>query len=117
MRKEHWYWIAGGVIFIAIVCLWVWQLPNIIADARSGRSDPGLAAIMSSFGQTGEDMTKTQAQLDADLKKYGQALDASGVQAAAISDLKDKINAKAQKDIQSASLPTANSNLNAPHAR
>jgi hypothetical protein len=111
MRHEHWYWVAGGAIFVAIVCIWVWQLPNIIAYAQRGKSDDGLSAIMSSLGAAGGtvkgDMADVQNKLDANLNDIDRTLDAQSAQAAAIDDLKKKMIIKdVAKDIQAATVPT-----------
>ncbi len=111
MRHEHWYWAAGGAIFVAIVCIWAWQLPNIIAYARSGKSDEGLNAIIRSLGAAGgtvkSDMGDIQNKLDANLKNIDQKLNAKSAQAAAIDDLKKKmIIEDVAKDIKTATVPT-----------
>jgi hypothetical protein len=113
MRHDHWYWVAGGAIFIAIVCLWIWQLPNIIAYAQNGKSDDGLSRIMSSLGVAGGtvkgDMTDIQNKLDANLKNIDRTLDAKSAQAAAIDDLKKKMIIKdVAKDIQAATINSPN---------
>jgi hypothetical protein len=113
MRHEHWYWLAGGAIFVAIVCIWVWQLPNIIAYAQNGKSDDGLSAIMSSLGVAGgsvkSDMGDIQSKLDANLKNIDQTLRAKSAQAAAIDDLKKKMIIKdVAKEIKTATTNTPN---------
>lgn len=119
MRKEHWYWFAGGTIFVTIVGLWIWQLPSILAYAQKGKQDAGLSAIMSSLGKTGDGMSEVQDRLDNNLKKIDQAFKTEATKAAAIDDLKKKIEEENSKNIQAATLPidSDNTNINTPNVR
>ena len=107
MKSKAWGYISGSAIFVAIVCIWIWQLPNIITHTAHGKDD-GLSGIMTLFGgaktSMSSDLNKVQAQLDSNLKKVNQAIATQEVQAAAITDLKKKIDERAVKDIN---LPNA----------
>jgi competence protein ComGC len=106
-------WVIGGAIFIMVVAVWVWQLPNIIKHTAHG-TDKGLNGIMSIFGgartSMSADLKTAQTQLDSNLKKVGQTITAEEAQAAVIQKLKDKIGSKSS--VQAATAP--NENTNAP---
>ena len=100
MKKHLLAWIIGGAIFVMIVGIWVWQLPNAIKRI-GGFNDPGFSAITSMFNNTkgslSPDLVKARAQFDSNMKKMGQtinAMSAQAVQAAVITDLKNKISVK-----------------------
>jgi len=112
MKKHVLAWVIGGAIFVMILGIWVWQLPNAI-QRIGGLNDPGLSAIASMFDATkrslSPDLIKAQAQLNSNMKKMGQTISAQAVQAAVITDLKNKISVK--DAIKAATLENANAPL------
>jgi hypothetical protein len=112
MKKHVLAWVIGGAIFVMILDIWVWQLPNAI-QRIGGLNDPGFSAIMSMFnttkGSLSPDLVKARTQFDSNMKKMSQTINiinAQAVQAAVITDLKNKISVK--DAIKAATLENAN---------
>lgn len=107
--------MIGGAIFVMVLGIWVWQLPNAIRRI-GGFNDPGISAIASMFNATknslSPDMVKARTQFDSNMKKMSQTINVintQAVQAAVITDLKNKISVK--DAIKTATLENANAPL------
>ncbi len=94
MKKHLWAWVAGSVLFAAIVGVWVYLLPGAIRRV-GGLHDRGVSSILSVFGATksalSPELIKARAEFDNNLKQVSKVISTQAVQAAAIEDLKNKI--------------------------
>jgi hypothetical protein len=96
MKKETWAWIIGIAVFCAIAGAWAFLLPKTLVRVAGGR-DAGLSGIISSLGDVkqtaGSDLSRVQANFEDSLKKMNDAISADRAQAAAIGDLKQRLDA------------------------